>query len=78
MWIPTAIHVGSYVFVMLPVCWWLALHTDLGVWGVIIGISVASVLAGLGQIVALEIKSARSVRVGPPPEGERKVAPVVH
>jgi MATE family multidrug resistance protein len=78
VWIPTAIHVGSYVFVMLPVCWWLALHTDLGVWGVIIGISVASVLAGLGQIVALEIKSARSVRVGPPPEGERKPAPVVH
>jgi MATE family multidrug resistance protein len=78
VWIPTAIHVGSYVFVMLPMCWWLALHTDLGVWGVIIGISVASVLAGLGQIVALEIKSARSVRVGPPVEGARVVAPVIH
>lgn len=78
VWIPTAIHVGSYVFVMLPVCWWLALHTDYGVWGVIIGISVASVLAGLGQLVALEIKSARGVRMGPPDEATRRTASAVH
>jgi MATE family multidrug resistance protein len=76
VWIPTAIHVGSYVFVMLPLCWWLALHTDYGVWGVIIGISVASLLAGAGQVLALEWKSARGVRVGLP-DGAR-AAPVGH
>lgn len=76
VWIPTAIHVGSYVFVMLPLCWWLALHTDYGVWGVIIGISVASVLAGLGQVLALEWKSARGVRIGLPEDV--RPAPVVH
>jgi MATE family multidrug resistance protein len=102
VWTATAIHVGSYVLVMLPLCVWLALSPEtappsnnplaallfwpahwlgapgLGVWGVVIGISVASVLAGLGQIVTLEIKSARGVRLGPPPEGARKVAAVVH
>lgn len=102
VWTATAIHVGSYVLVMLPLCVWLALSPEtappsnnplaallfwpahwlgapgLGVWGVVIGISVASVLAGLGQIVTLEIKSAHGVRLGPPPEGARKVAAVVH
>ncbi len=64
VWIPTAIHVGSYVFVMLPICWWLALHTNYGAWGVIIGISIASLLAGVGQVVALEWKAARGVKFG--------------
>jgi hypothetical protein len=31
---------------MLPLCWWLALPQGYGVWGVFIGISVASILAG--------------------------------
>jgi MATE family multidrug resistance protein len=62
VWIPTAIHVGSYVFVMLPLCWWLGLHTEYGVWGVVIGISVASLVAGVGQVLALEVKSVRGVR----------------
>lgn len=78
VWIPTAIHVGSYVLVMLPVCWWLALHAGYGVWGVIIGISLASLLAGCGQVLALELKSARGVRVGLPAAGERPAAPVLH
>lgn len=66
VWTPTLIHVGSYIFVMLPLCWWLALYEGHGVWGVFIGISIASVLAGLGQILALEWKAARGVRVGLP------------
>ena len=78
VWIPTAIHVGSYVFVMLPLCWWLALHADYGVWGVIIGISMASLLAGGGQLLALEWKSARGVQFGLPHDGARAVATNVH
>ena len=66
VWTPTAIHVGSYILLMLPLCWWLALHEGYGVWGVFIGISVASVAAGLGQVLALEWKAARGVRLGLP------------
>ena len=40
---------------VLPLCWWLALHTDYGVWGVVIGIAVASFVAGVGQVLALEL-----------------------
>lgn len=78
VWIPTAIHVGSYVFVMLPLCWWLALHTGFGVWGVIIGISVASIVAGLGQVLALELRMAHTARVGLPKNAGASVAPVGH
>ena len=39
---------------------------SIGWWGVVIGISVASVVAGLGQVIALEIASARGVRLGIP------------
>jgi multidrug resistance protein, MATE family len=66
VWTPTAIHVGSYVGIMLPLCWWLALHAEMGVWGVVIGVAVASLVAGVGQVVALEIASARGVRLGIP------------
>jgi len=64
VWLPTIIHVGSYIFLMLPLCVWLAFGPDrvpggmdLGVWGVFIGISIASVAAGVGQVLALEIMS---------------------
>ena len=77
VWIPTAIHVGSYVFVMLPLCWWLALHTSYGVWGVIIGISIASIVAGVGQVLALELRTAHTARFGLPKDG-RAPAPIVH
>jgi MATE family multidrug resistance protein len=63
VWTPTVIHIGSYIAVMLPLCWWLALHLGQGVWGVFIGISIASVLAGTGQVAALEWKAARGVRL---------------
>jgi MATE family multidrug resistance protein len=66
LWTPTAIHVGSYIFLMLPLCWWLALPQGHGVWGVFVGIAIASVAAGLGQILALEWKAARGVRFGLP------------
>ncbi|MEQ1608914.1 MAG: MATE family efflux transporter [Hyphomonadaceae bacterium] len=78
VWIPTVIHVGSYVFVMLPLCWWLGLHSDYGVWGVVIGISVASLVAGVGQVLALEVKSARAVRFGLPCATGRAAAPNAH
>lgn len=74
VWLPTAIHVGSYVFVMLPLCWWLALHQQMGAWGIVIGISVASIIAGVGQLIALEIATARHVRQGISTEAQKAAA----
>jgi len=64
VWLPTVIHVGSYIVVMIPLCVWLAFGPErmpggmnLGVWGVFIGISVASIAAGVAQVLSLEWKS---------------------
>ena len=68
VWPPTAIHVASYGVVMVPLCWWLALGEGpgrgLGVWGVLVGVAVASVLAGVLQAVLLEWYARRD-RPGP-------------
>ena len=61
VWIPTSIHVGAYMFLMLPLAWWLTFPQEMGVWGVFLGVSVASVIAGLAQTVAVEIYAARGV-----------------
>lgn len=69
VWMPTAIHVGSYAAVMVPLCWWLALGEGpgrgMGVWGVLAGVAVASVLAGVLQAGLLEWHARR----GPPADG---------
>jgi MATE family multidrug resistance protein len=86
VWLPTIIHVGSYILLMLPLCVWFAFTPEtapsatnalsaflfwpahwpgamgLGVWGVFIGISVASIAAGVGQVLSLEIKSRSAGR----------------
>jgi MATE family multidrug resistance protein len=90
VWVPTSIHVGSYILLMLPLCVWFAFTPDtappstnflaavlfwpaswpgamgLGVWGIFIGITIASVMAGVCQIAVLEWKAARGVRFGLP------------
>ena len=64
VWPPTAIHVGSYAVVMVPLCWWLALGQEpgqsYGVWGVLSGVAVASVLAGVLQAGLLEWHARRT------------------
>jgi multidrug resistance protein, MATE family len=62
VWTPTAIHIGSYIFVMLPLAWWLALHQGYGVWGVFAGVAVASLIAGSAQVGALEWSASRGAR----------------
>lgn len=98
VWLPTIIHVGSYILVMLPLCVWLAFTPEtappahnllgaflfwpahwpgamgLGVWGVFIGISVASVAAGMAQVLSLEWKSRTA---GERAAKEGAVAPVI-
>ena len=58
VWPPTLVHVGSYALVMVPLCWWLALGEGPGrghgVWGVLAGVAVASVIAGILQTLLLE------------------------
>jgi len=54
VWAPTAIHAASYVALMVPLCWWLAFPAGYGLWGVVTGVALASVLAGGLQATLLE------------------------
>ena len=60
VWPPSLIHLGSYAFLMLPIGWVLALNFNFGVYGVIIGVIVASVVAGVWQLVFLELFSRKT------------------
>jgi len=74
VWLPTAIHVGSYALLMVPACWWLALGEPSpgggpfgrgqGVWGVFWGVAVASCLAGVLQAGLLEWSCRRGLSPG--------------
>ena len=68
VWPPTLVHVGSYALVMVPLCWWLALGEGPGrghgVWGVLAGVAVASVIAGILQTLLLEREAGRTSSPG--------------
>jgi Na+-driven multidrug efflux pump len=42
------------VALMVPLCWWLAFPLGHGLWGVVIGVATASILAGILQTLLLE------------------------
>ena len=46
VWAPSAIHVFNYAILMGPLCWWLAIPMNLGVDGIVWGISIASLSSG--------------------------------
>ena len=48
VWLPTYAHLTSYVLVMMPLAWWLAIPMKLGIIGIVWAVVVASFLsAGL-------------------------------
>lgn len=47
IWLPTAIHIGCYGIVMLPLGWWLAHPAGLGLDGIVWSVIVASLLSGV-------------------------------
>lgn len=51
IWWPTAMHLVSYVVLMLPLCWWLAVPLGLGLNGIVWGVTAASFVSA-GALVA--------------------------
>ena len=48
VWLPTFTHMTSYVLVMMPLAWWLAIHMGLGLNGIVWAVIAASFIsAGL-------------------------------
>lgn len=62
VWLPTAIHVGSFFLVMIPVCYWLGITQGRGAQGVLEGATVGVLVAGSLQVALLEWKAARPIK----------------
>ena len=46
VWLPTYTHLTSYVLVMMPLAWWLAIPKGMGIIGIVWAVIVASFLSG--------------------------------
>ena len=48
VWVPTFTHLASYIAIMMPLAWWLAIPCGMGILGLVVSIIIASVVsAGL-------------------------------
>ena len=68
VWLPSSIHIGSFFFVMIPLCYWLGITHARGAAGVLEGALAGVVAAGCLQFILLEYKAAR-----PQPRTRRSV-----
>lgn len=59
IWVPMVLHIGSFFFLMIPLCYWLGIVRGQGISGMMLGVTIALVVAGLTQTLLLEWKSAR-------------------
>lgn len=59
VWSPSIIHIGSFFFVMIPACYMLGLVAGRGAQGMMEGAFIGMAIAGVGQTVLLELKTAR-------------------
>ena len=62
VWLPTLIHVGSFLVVMIPVCYWLGITQGGGALGVLQGAMAGVFVAGALQVALLEWKAARPIK----------------
>jgi MATE family multidrug resistance protein len=61
VWVPSVTHLASYVFVMSPLAWWLAIPMGLGLMGVVWAVISASFLSAallLGRFKYLSVMNA--------------------
>lgn len=61
VWLPSAIHLGSFFVVMIPACYWLGITLGYGAPGVLWGAFLGLLFAGTLQVALLEWKAARPI-----------------
>jgi len=59
IWVPVAIHLFSFLIVMLPAAYVFTLQFGWGAQGTMWGVVLGSMCAGIGQVAYLEYKTAR-------------------
>lgn len=66
VWLPTVLHVGSFFVLMLPLGAYLGLEQGRGAQGMLEAAAISLFIAGIAQVILLELKTAR-------PRGSRAV-----
>ncbi|MEO0785865.1 MAG: MATE family efflux transporter [Pseudomonadota bacterium] len=63
VWLPTALHIGSFFVLMLPLGYHLGLTLERGARGMLEAAFLALLFAGIAQVAVLEWKTARTGKV---------------
>ena len=50
VWLPTLFHLASYAVIMVPLAWFLAHRTSMGIEGIVWSVIVASFISGALQV----------------------------
>ncbi len=69
VWVPTYTHLASYIVVMMPLAWWLAIPCGLGILGLVISIVVASVISAGLLLIRFWILARRDAALSGAPLG---------
>jgi len=59
VWLPTGTHLTSYIVVMMPLAWWLAIPRGLGIIGIAWAVVIASVISAVLLLVRFWLLSRR-------------------
>ena len=59
VWLPTGTHLTSYILVMMPLAWWLAIPRGLGIIGIAWAVVIASVISAVLLLVRFWMLSRR-------------------
>ena len=63
VWASTSIQLASYFAIMVPAAWYLGYMRQGGASGVMWAVVLGSIVAGLGQVALLELKTARNQKL---------------
>jgi len=61
VWLPSLIHIGSFFVLMIPLCYFMGISLERGARGMMEAILVTLLIAGVGQWLLLEWKTARPI-----------------
>jgi MATE family multidrug resistance protein len=64
VWVPTYTHLASYIGIMMPLAWWLAIPRGMGILGLVVAIVIASVVSAGLLLIRFWILARRDIQWG--------------
>ena len=64
VWVPTYTHLASYIVIMMPLAWWLAIPRGMGILGMVVAIIIASVVSAGLLLIRFWILARRDAQLG--------------